>query len=52
MRYAKALIALLALVLAGCSGADEYDLAVYGGTAGGVMTGISAAREGARVVVL
>lgn len=32
--------------------ADEYDLVVYGGTAGGVMTAVSAAREGLRVALL
>jgi hypothetical protein len=30
----------------------DYDLVVYGGTAGGVMTAISAAREGLKVVLL
>jgi hypothetical protein len=29
-----------------------YDLVVYGGTAGGVMTAVAAAREGARVALL
>ena len=30
----------------------EYDLVVYGGTAGGVITAVSAAREGAKVALL
>jgi predicted flavoprotein YhiN len=30
----------------------RYDLVVYGGTAAGVMTAVSAAREGLKVVVL
>ena len=30
----------------------EYDVAVYGGTAGGVMTAVTAAREGASAAVL
>ncbi len=33
-------------------GAEVYDLVVYGGTASGVMTAVSAAREGLRVVLL
>jgi len=32
--------------------APEWDLVVYGGTAGGVMTAVAAAREGARVALL
>jgi hypothetical protein len=32
--------------------AGEYDLVVYGGTAGGVMTAVSAAREGLHVVLI
>src|SRR5882762_8166735 len=43
-------------VLFGCVVAafaqDKYDLVVYGGTAGGVMTAVSGAREGLRVVLL
>src|SRR5947207_14298891 len=31
---------------------NQYDLVVYGGTAGGVMTAISAAHEGLRVLLL
>src|SRR2546421_1963323 len=31
---------------------ERYDLVVYGGTAGGVMTAVSGAREGLRVVLL
>ncbi len=31
---------------------DAYDLVVYGGTAGGVITAVSAAREGLRVVLI
>ena len=30
----------------------EWDLVVYGGTAGGVITAVAAAREGARVALL
>ena len=33
-------------------GAERYDVVVYGGTAAGVATAVSAAREGARVVLL
>src|SRR5689334_13421504 len=32
--------------------AQSYDLVVYGGTAGGVMTAVSGAREGMKVVLL
>jgi len=32
--------------------ARQFDLAVYGGTAGGVMTAVSAARQGLKVVLL
>src|SRR6266542_7072600 len=32
--------------------ARAYDVVVYGGTAGGVMTAVAAAREGARVALL
>jgi NADPH-dependent 2,4-dienoyl-CoA reductase/sulfur reductase-like enzyme len=32
--------------------AERYDLVVYGGTAGGAMTAISAGREGLKVVLL
>jgi len=44
-------------MLAGCAWlaaqpAGSYDLAVYGGTAGGVITAVSAARMGLKVVLL
>jgi hypothetical protein len=43
-------------VLFGCVVAafaqERYDLVVYGGTAGGVMTAVSGAREGLKVVLL
>src|SRR5712692_1911674 len=31
---------------------EKYDLVVYGGTAGGVMTAVSGAREGLKVALL
>src|ERR1044071_1801248 len=44
------------LILFACSLAafaqETYDLVVYGGTAGGVMTAVSGAREGLKVVLL
>src|SRR5690349_23770605 len=43
---------LLACALPALRAAGRYDLVVYGGTAGGVMTAVSAAREGARVALL
>src|SRR5438552_4360123 len=43
-------------VLVGCVAAafaqERYDLVVYSGTAGGVMTAVSGAREGLRVALL
>jgi hypothetical protein len=35
-----------------CSGQQQNDLLVYGGTAGGVITAVSGAREGLKVVLL
>src|SRR5690348_2174350 len=44
------------LILLGCvslAGAQQsYDLVVYGGTAGGVITAVSGAREGLRVILI
>jgi len=40
------------LALASLFAAEKYDLVVYGGTAGGVITAVSGAREGLRVAVL
>ena len=45
------LVLLLSLPVAGQSG-RSYDLVVYGGTAGGVMTAVAAAREGLRVALV
>jgi hypothetical protein len=46
-------IALLLLLSVATFGqAKQYDLVVYGGTAGGVMTAVSAAREGLNVALL
>ena len=45
--------ALLATGLAALAGAAEkYDLVVYGGTAGGIVTAVSGARQGLKVVLL
>jgi hypothetical protein len=35
-----------------CSAQQQYDLLVYGGTAGGVITAVSGAREGLKVILL
>jgi hypothetical protein len=43
---------LLWMTCAGAMCAQGYDLVVYGGTAGGVMTAISGARHGLRTVLL
>lgn len=42
----------LLMALAGASFGQEFDLVVYGGTAGGVMTAISGARHGLKTVLL
>ena len=47
------LLCLLPILSTGCIGAiKEYDVCVYGGTPGGITAAISAAREGASVVLL
>jgi hypothetical protein len=46
----KAIVGLLAAMTV--AGAEEFDVVVYGGTAGGVMAAVTAAREGLRVVLL
>ena len=47
------LLGVMSVASAGCIGKiKEYDVCVYGGTPGGVMAAISAAREGASVVLL
>jgi hypothetical protein len=43
---------LLTLSALGAVAQTRYDLVVYGGTAGGVMTAVSGAREGLKVVLL
>src|ERR1017187_9663532 len=43
---------LLLLVCAAAAGAQAYDLAVYGGTAGGAITAVSGARMGLKTVLL
>ena len=43
---------LLALAGAPLAAASRYDLVVYGATAGGVVTAVSAAREGLNVALL
>ena len=44
--------ACLSLLLAVAMPAQSFDLVVYGGTAGGVMTAVAAAREGLHVALL
>ncbi len=43
---------LLLLACAAAAGAQSYDLAVYGGTAGGAITAVSGARMGLKTVLL
>jgi hypothetical protein len=50
LRLAGSFIALVLLLQPVQS--EEFDLVVYGGTAGGIVSAISAAREGASVVIL
>src|SRR6267142_4622222 len=45
-------ILVLFLAAAAASAQEMYDVVVYGGTAGGVMTAVSGAREGLKVVLL
>src|SRR5258708_12280127 len=47
----RAFLVLFGSVLAAFA-QERYDLVVYGGTAGGVMTAVSGAREGLKVVLL
>ena len=44
--------ALIVTTTASAQSGKQYDLVVYGGTAGGVMTAVSAAREGLSVAIL
>lgn len=43
---------LLVCAMTAANAQNSYDLVVYGGTAGGVMTAVRGAREGLRVVLL
>ena len=53
MRVFLILLAFVGIAVWGAAGdAETYDLVVYGGTAGGVMTAVSAAREGLHVALL
>ena len=45
-------VAALAIALAAGLAAQEFDLVVYGATAGGVMTAVSGARHGLKTVLL
>jgi len=47
----RSLLALLVLAASG-SAADHFDVVVYGGTAGGVIAAVSAARAGMKVALL
>ncbi|HSW44336.1 MAG TPA: FAD-dependent oxidoreductase, partial [Phycisphaerae bacterium] len=46
------LIALLGLIRPTQAGEAQHDVVVYGGTAGGVMAGVAAARQGASVIII
>lgn len=48
----KRLVFLLLLCAATLAAQQSYDLVVYGGTAGGVITAVSGAREGLKVLLL
>src|ERR1700684_2001859 len=46
------IIFALGLSFSAANAQQQYDLIVYGGTAGGVVTAVSAAREGLKVALL
>jgi hypothetical protein len=50
MKLILGLLTLFALPVAGV--AADYDLLVYGGTAGGVITSVAAARQGLKVILV
>jgi len=50
MQHMRTLLFLFAAAL--CSAQQQYDLLVYGGTAGGVITAVSGARQGLKVALL
>ena len=52
IQSALLLIALVPLLSASPQSARRFELVVYGGTAGGVVTAVSAARAGLKVVLL
>ena len=52
MRFAVILLGVLSFFSSAVRAQTAYDLVVYGGTAGGVMTAVSAAREGLKVALL
>src|ERR1700720_2529059 len=45
-------IAILAVLICPAVWAEKFDVVVYGGTAGGVIAAVSAAREGLKVALL
>lgn len=51
-RLLALLLILVSLSSAEAQGVRKFDLVVYGGTAGGVMTAVSAAREGLKVALI
>jgi hypothetical protein len=48
----KTLVLAVMAVVAGAAAAERYDVVVYGGTPAGIAAGVTAAREGASVVVI
>jgi hypothetical protein len=48
----RVLVSILLLAGGLCAQSDVYDLVVYGGTAGGVMTAVAGARQGLRVALV
>ena len=50
--YARAMFLLLGASCSLFCAEPAYDLVVYGGTAGGVITAVSGAREGLRVILI
>ena len=52
MKTALQMVAFLLLTSTVLGQAKQFDVVVYGGTAGGVMTAVAAAREGLTVAIL
>jgi hypothetical protein len=52
LRLGIAVVFCLSALATPAAGAESYDLVVYGGTAGGVMTAVAGARQGLKTLLL